>query len=166
MATRLVVTLGGGVQITGDSEVPLKELASLLVDSETEVRVISQMPAGYGVIWGEVVIVYVAMKALDMLTNKALDAFMDRIMTAAKTWAKQRVQERIARGDRNVRATHVEIRNEQGEQVGPSLSVEALSNRDVAVTVHPKPEYKFLRPVEFDPEWLEGRDGRGEEAGL
>lgn len=164
MATRLVVTLGGGVRITSDTEGLLKELASRLADSDTEVRVTSQTPEGYGVIWGEVVIIYVAMKALDTLTEKALGAFIDRVVTTAKTWAKERVQERIDGGAKRVRATHVELRNELGEQVGPSVSATADPSGDVAVTVSPKPESNVRRPVEFDPEWLEGEEQGSPEA--
>ena len=159
--TRMVITLGGGVRVTPESEEPLQDLASRLTDGDTEVRIASQEPEGYGVIFGEVVVIYIVMKAIDNLTDKALDAFFARITDVAKKWAKERVQERIDRGAKRVRATYVEPRNEKGEQIGPSVKAEADSNGVVEITVQEKAEYDFKRPVQFDPRWLEGEGDDG-----
>lgn len=159
--TRMVVTLGGGVRVTPDTQGPLEDLASRLGDEDTEVRVVSQEPEGYGAIFGEVVVIYIVMKAIDNLTDKALDAFFARITEVAKKWAKERVQERIDRGAKNVRSTHVEPRNDKGEQIGPSVKAEANQYGVVQVMVQDKPEYDFRRPVQFDPSWLEGEEDDG-----
>ncbi|MGA2531353.1 MAG: hypothetical protein ABSG36_19660 [Acidimicrobiales bacterium] len=157
----MVISLGGGVRVTPDTQGPLEDLASRLSNEDTEVRVVSQEPEGYGVIFGEVVVIYIVMKAIDNLTDKALDAFFARITEVAKKWARERVQERIDRGAKRVRATYVEPRNEKGEQIGPSVKAEVDSNGVVEITVQEKAEYDFKRLVQFDPSWLEGEEDDG-----
>jgi hypothetical protein len=154
----MVITLGGGLRVTPESQGPLEDLASRLTDADTEARVISQEPESYGTIFGEVVVIYIAMKAIDKLTDKALDALFVRITDVAKKWAKERVQGRIDRGAKRVRSTYVEPRNEKGEQIGPSVKAEADSDGGVQITVQEKPEHDFRRPVQFDPGWLESEE--------
>jgi hypothetical protein len=161
MTVRLVVSLGGGVRITPGTKGPLEDLANRLTDAETEVRVISQEPQGRGVTWGEVVIIYIATKALDNLTDKALDAFFARIAGVARKWAREQVQERSNAGHARVRPTFVEPRNQSGELVGPTVvKAEADSEGNIEVTEIPTDE-RFRRPIQFDPSWLEGNDPEG-----
>jgi|GEM_PF-4287289 len=154
MTVRLVVSLGGGALISAGAEGPFENLANRLTDADTEVRVISQDPKGRGVTWGEVVLIYIAMKTLDNLTDKALDAFLARILGVAKTWARERVQEHINAGHA-VRPIFVEPLNQAGELVGSTLvKVEADSEGNIVVTEMPT-EQHLRRPIQFDSSWLD-----------
>lgn len=56
-------------------------------------------------------------------------------------------------------STYVEVRDEDGSQVGASVKAEATSEGEIKVTVVERGEYDFKRPIYFDPSWLEGGDG-------
>lgn len=155
---RLVITLGGGNAVAGDKLLALEALAARLSDTETDIRIETNPLPGLGVIFGEVVVIYVGMKALDTVTGNALDALFKRIVEVAKGWARERVQERIDRGAKRVMATYVEPRDEDGVQIGPSVAATANPDGKVDVTESPPPEQGMRRPIFFDPSWLEGQD--------
>jgi hypothetical protein len=159
----LVITLGGGRTVTGDRLPPLEDLASQLSDAETEIRIDSNPLPGLGVVFGEIVVIYIAMKAVDTLTEDALNALFARIVNVAKGWARKRVQDRIDAGMARVMATYVEPRDENGRQVGPSVAARANPDGEVEVTIEPVSEQGVTRPIFFDPSWLEGRDGSGDD---
>ena len=88
---RLVLTLGGGWRFTDERREPIEHLAALLRDEDLEVGVVPPEPLqGLGAICGELALVYVLMKTVDNLTDRALDAAIDRITEPIKKWAPDR----------------------------------------------------------------------------
>lgn len=167
---RLVITLGSGIHALSDTEEVLNDLATGLRDAETEARVVLSAPevyeGYYRFIPGEVVVVYVAGKLIDALTEQARDAHLARITRVAERWARQRVQREVELASKHPLLTIVETRSEEGDQIGPSVKAEVTSSGHIEVTVTPKDEaVRFRRPVEFDASWLEGAESATDEGG-
>lgn len=142
---QLVLSLGGGWRTTTDSDEALQQFAEMLRDPDTEVRIEIPEPGGYGVIWGEVVIIYLAMKTLDLLTDKALDALYERIADRAKEWTTKRVEDRVKAGKKRIMATTVRVAQEDGPEMG-SIRAEADAAGTVTTTVS-EPKHPRDRPA-------------------
>lgn len=66
----------------------------------------------YGVTWGEMVSLYVGMKAADVVTNHALETLLNRILEVVRRWGRERFEGR--RNAARKRPTFVGILDEDG----------------------------------------------------
>jgi hypothetical protein len=118
----LVLTTPSGVVFSDDVQEGLQELARMLRDEWSDVAISRPDPMrGYGVIFGEVVLIYIGMKAVDHLTDRAIDDLLGRLLEPLKAWAKRRVQTRIDRGNKRIKGTIVSVHDESGRQISPTI---------------------------------------------
>jgi len=137
---RLVLTIGGGWKLTDERREPIEHLAEKLRSDGLEVSIVPPEPMrGVGLIFGELVLVYVVMKTVDNLTNRALDALIDRLTEPIKKWARDRVQERLDAKNARIRGTTVVVMDEEGRQIGPTIRVTAEPEGEPQVDVLPPP---------------------------
>src|SRR4051812_23695489 len=83
-----------GTELFNDERLAaLDELADLVTAAGFDVERCyrEQQPGSRGVTWWEVVYIYLGMKAVDTATSRVFDATLDRVVTAAKTWARTRL---------------------------------------------------------------------------
>jgi hypothetical protein len=132
----LVLTTPSGVVFSDDVQDGLQELAHMLREESSDVAISRPDPMrGYGVIFGEVVLIYVGMKAIDHLTDRAIDDLLGRLLEPLKGWAKKRVQTRIDRGNKRIKGTIISVHDESGRQVSPTIRATGEQGGEARVDV-------------------------------
>jgi len=162
---RLGITIGGGWTLSDQRRADVETFVAVLdpsVDIATIVPPRPMKPGHRGLAWGEIVIVYIGMKALDLVTEKALDEAARRILESAKKWARGRVQGRL--GNARVMSTFVQVRDEDGRSLG-FVSANPTDDKSDVVISEAKPD-DSVTPPPFDwAELDEGRSGTGSSSG-
>jgi hypothetical protein len=132
----LVITTPSGVGFSDDVQEGLQELAHMLRDESSDVEIARPDPMrGNGVIFGEVVLIYIGMKAVDHLTDRAVDDLLGRLLEPVKAWAKRRVQTRIDRGNKRIKGTIVSVHDESGRQISPTIRATGEEGGDARVDI-------------------------------
>jgi hypothetical protein len=154
----LVLTTPSGVGFSDDVQEGLQELAHMLREESSDVAIAPPDPMlGLGVIFGEVVLIYIGMKAVDHLTDRAIDDLLGRLLEPLKAWAKKRVQTRIDRGNKRIKGTIVSVHDESGCQISPTIRATGEEGGEARVDVVETSETGGaarppLRPVGEDAE--------------
>jgi len=143
----IVIYKAPPVALGGDSVEAWEELAAQLRDLDFDVRREDRYmePGRVGVIFGEVVWIYLGMKAIDVVTDHALEAALERVLHKVKTWGRERFGKRA--GVSRPRPMTIQIADEdgklmrswkidQGDELESSSDVEGQTENRPAVDVH------------------------------
>lgn len=96
MAQIVIYKSAGGGGLNEESALAWETLANRLRGLDNEViREDRYMePGRRGVIFGEVIAIYIGLKALDVVTDHALEVALERVLVTTKEWARKRFRAR------------------------------------------------------------------------
>jgi hypothetical protein len=150
---RTVLTVGGGWSLNEARRQALEDLAEELPDELAPVEIVEPTPMqGRGLAWGEIALVYIGMKALDLATEQAINATARQVIEAGKRWARKRMQGRL--GNPRAQRPSVDVLDAEGKSLGGVAA--APSEDGTAVEVIERPPDQVLRPPPVD--WEEQSD--------
>jgi hypothetical protein len=95
MAT-IVIYKSPGAIVQGEAVEAWEDLAARLRDLQHDVRREDRYmkPGRVGVVFGEVVWIYLGVKATDVVTDHAIEGMLDRILDTVKAWGRERFRRR------------------------------------------------------------------------
>lgn len=150
----IVIYKAPSVSIGGDSVEAWEDLAARLRDLQHDVRREDRYmePGRVGLIFGEVVWIYLGVKAIDVVTNHAIEAMLDRILDTVKAWGRQRFGKR--KDAPRPRPMSVQIVDEDGKvlrtwRIDQDGEQETIPDSDASVTNRPAVEVHEAVP----PAW-------------